>query len=549
MNNIKKRKCMNKNKINSHEEVIAMLESLPEEERDIDSAHALAYAYFSIDKDLESPRSLYIARRTIELLEPFEDGIDDEEYFSEDDKYLIYGEKYKIEEEEKRQYLWDFLLGRAYFRTQNFTQAYRLIHRSIEQSLSLSETPEDSENVLKNGGELLNQILEQISCPTNDEPFIQRVEIAWEEFLNRDAELRAMLKTEPEKFSSTFYSIFSDVFPAKTAISFNWDKNGENPLLVFPFLHHPNLLFMFDYVLKKCPPKLKEYWRFELGLQPYPAVSVTRNGVRYTAEDILFWLKDLGKNRFQISLYCDKLAATESISEEEQDWSEVQADEDFSYFVGGSILNGVLGDLLSLRYIDRYVMLSCPLDEDTDEDDPGTVLSQLPQTLEALGMDINITTDSFLESSFKNFSLKVKKRENFGILEDVHFGRTRCPILREQFFFWVDNLFFDQLCSCGASAGLFMLRVSDFKPQKLWELQEKLIAYLSEDENQSFCFTGYSRGYQYAYVEFISWDLDKTLERAYDFSKKFGIWLGYQSFVKKALMVPLSEYPGNPEEN
>ena len=480
-----------------YKKIVDALEAIPAEERTPEMDSELARAY----NNLAAPSDRELFKKAIALLQPHE------EYFAGD-------------------HCWNFRMGYAYFYLDQEGRALRY----FEKALEARPGDEDTE-------ELIESCQKGISLPRFAMCFRERTEIFWETFAEMEAELRQMMdddkdRTRGAEIVAQMQGALNNVFDE---VSFEMGFNGEKHELILTPEGNKVNLFELVYFQKHAPKEVLEHWNILVGRQPMQNIGLrTDDGWEISGEDVLVWLEDKGENSFAISAYCEKLLPM------------LQENEGRVWWMLTTLTDQVLGEIPHMRYIESFDVLDEPKAE------PYFLMSQLPDKLKELGLELSTDPEAYLEN-YLGYQMKPNEDTDADWRLDVMVGSTNCvPLING--YLSADNDYMDDLHADGVVAGFFCYPLDTLREeegsQKIFDFRDKLEeVFLVDDGTKVLTLTGGATGLYCGYVDFIAWDIRSALNMAKEFFEGTDVpWASFHTFRREAGTVTLKDTQDNEPE-
>ena len=480
-----------------YKKIVDALEAIPAEERTPEMDSDLARAY----NNLAAPSDRELFKKAIALLQPHE------EYFAGD-------------------HCWNFRMGYAYYYLDQEGRALRYFERALEARPG----DEDTE-------ELIESCKKGISLPRFAMCFRERTEIFWETFAEMEAELRQMMdedkdRTRGAEIVAQMQGALNNVFDE---VSFEMGFNGEKHELVLTPEGDKVNLFELVYFQKHAPKEVLEHWNILVGRQPMQNIGLrTDDGWEISGEDVLVWLEDKGENSFAISAYCEKLLPM------------LQENEGRVWWMLTTLTDKVLGEIPHMRYIESFDVLDEPKAE------PYFLMSQLPDKLKELGLELSTDPEAYLEN-YLGYQMKPNEDTDADWRLDVMVGSTNCvPLING--YLSADNDYMDDFHADGVVAGFFCYPLDTLREevgsQKIFDFRDKLEeVFLVDDGPDVLTLTGGATGLYCGYVDFIAWDISSALNMAKEFFEGTDVpWASFHTFRREAGTVTLKDTQDNEPE-
>ncbi|MEQ2398161.1 immunity protein Imm33 domain-containing protein [Merdimmobilis hominis] len=488
------KQCQKWHENNEHHKIIEALEGIEEHTPEMDSQLARAY---NNEADHRTPEGRAMLKKAIALLKPHE------EYFEGD-------------------YYWNFRMGYSYYYLDQEGRALRYFEKALEAR------PDDEDTM-----QLIDGCKKGISLPQFSECFRERTEDWWETFAEMEAELRQMMDEDKDHTrGAEIVAQMEEVLNlAFDEISFEMGFNGEKYELILTPEGDKVKLFELVYFQKHASKEVLEHWNILVGRQPIQNIGLrTEDGWDISGEDVQIWLEEQGENRFAISAYCEKLLPM------------LREAEGRVWWMLTTLTDQVLGEIPHMRYIDSFDVLEEPQAE------PSILMSQLPDKLREMGLDLSTDPEAYLES-YLGYEMKPNQDPDADWRLDVIAGSTNCvPLING--YLNADNDFMDDLHADGAVAGFFCYPLDTLREeegtQKVFDFRDKLEEALTAgDGPEVLTLTGGATGLYCGYVDFIAWDIRTALQMAKEFFEGAADipWASFHTFRREAGTVNLKTPP------
>ncbi len=489
--------CQKWHEEDKFQKIIDALEAIPAKERTPEMDSELARAYNNLADPYE-PGGTDMLKRAIALLKPHE------EYFAGD-------------------HCWNFRMGYSYYYLDQEGRALPYFRKALEARPGDEDTQE-----------LIEWCEKRISLPQFSKCFRERMESAWEDFSEREAQMRQIMDEDKshERGQELVNQMEEILHLAFADISFEMGFNGEKHELILTPEGDKVKLFELVYFQKHAPKEVLEHWNILVGRQPSQNIGLrTDNGYEVSGEDVQIWLEEQGENSFAISAYCEKLLPM------------LREEEGRVWWMLTTLTDQVLGEIPHMRYIDSFDVLEEPKAE------PSILLSRLPDKLREKGLELSTDPAAFLET-YMGYKMEPNEDPDADWRLDVMVGATCCtPLING--YLNADNDFMDDLHANGAVAGFFCYPLDTLREEegteKIFDFRDKLEEALTAgDGPEVLTLTGGATGLYCGYVDFIAWDLRTSLNMAKEFFEESDIpWASFHTFRREAGTVCLK----NPEDD
>lgn len=160
----------------------------------------------------------------------------------------------------------------------------------------------------------------------------------------------------------------------------------------------------------------------------------------------------------------------------------------------------------------------------------------LPQTLEAMGLDLAGNPEQFLENGYIAYEMEPQQDPDADWRLDVYAGVTRCPVLINEYLRG-DSETMDAFHLDGAVPGFFLYPLDCFEKEEergkaVLDFRDALEAAVRKAAGEdAITFLGGATGIFCGYLDFIAWDLPRVLSAAADFLKDSPVpWASFHTF-------------------
>lgn len=473
-------KCTKWNYEDRHKDIIELIENLPEEELTPEILSILGRAYNNYATQEEKPE---YARKAVEVLSGLEP------YFSDD-------------------HTWNFRLAYSYFL---LNMEYKAIPY-FEKALELLPGDEDTEH-------LLNLCKTSLTCPSFSVNFSDRVQRAWKSFEDNEAGLRAAIdRNDTDRILEIVNEALNIICDD---IAMEIGHNGEKYELILSPAGDKARLFPIYYISRQMPDRLSDKWNLRIGNSGLGKMSVDGND--YRAEDIYVNVSPFEKDKVRLTAWSEKLSEV------------IDEDESKASWIVYTLTDHYLGEICAMSLVD-YIGLSA-----TKPDGELVSLDRLGQYLTDKGYKMNNDVESVLEgSSVYSLDPDKNKNEDF-VRKDLVCGSTSLMQLVSETLDG-ESYSVDYLHSCGIIAGSLVFPLSHFEDSKeLFALREEFEDVAMSPDARKHChILGGATGTEYAYIDFLAYNMDDFIEFAVPFFKSRNIpSLGFAVFRKDASLITI----------
>lgn len=469
-----------------YQKVVDALEALPAERRTPETDSELARAY----NNIASPGNKKLLKKAIALLKPHE------EYFEGD-------------------FYWNFRMGYSYY----YLDQEGVALRYFKQALDACPENEDTR-------ELIDRCEKNASLPLFEESFLVRTEEAWKAFAENEAELRRFMDEDKEhKKGDELVAKCNDILSiAFDDAAFELGFNGEKHELILTPEGSKVKLFQMVYFRRHTPGSVLEHWNILVGRPPMSDFNLRFGDLEISGDNVRVWIEQLDENCLALSAYCEKL-------------SKLPKEEDGKvWWMLTTLTDQVLGEIPHMKYVGAFEVLDAPKEAQY------VLLSELPEKLKDMGIDLSVDAETFLES-YTGYRCKPNENPDADWRMDVIAGSTNCvPIINN--YLSGDSYNMDMLHADGAAAGFFCYPLDGFtgddRNQRIFDFRDKLEAALSEECGDAITLIGGATGIYSGYVDFIAWDLRAVLDTAQRFFNDTDLpWADFHVFRRDAATVTL----------
>lgn len=443
-----------------YQKIVDALEAIPAEERTPEMDSELARAY----NNLAAPEDRELLKKAIALLKPHE------EYFQGD-------------------YYWNFRMGYSYY----YLDQEGVALHYFRQALEVLPKDEDAR-------QFIDLCDKSVSLPLFDDNFRERTARAWESFAEHEAELRRFMDEDKKhERGDELIAKCNDILSiAFYDVSFEMGFNGEKHELILTPEGDKVKLFELVYFRRHAPESVLEHWNILVGRRPMGNFGLRFGDWDINGDDVQVWIEQEENGDIGLSAYCEKLP---NASKEE---------ENKIYWALTTLIDQVIGEIASMKYIEFFDVLETPKEE------PSVLLSELPEKLKGMGMELSVDAEAFLES-YTGYSCKPDENPEADWRMDVIAGSTNCvPIISD--YLSGDCYYMDRLHADGAVAGFICYPLDGFtgenRSQQIFDFREKVEDMIIDECGDAAVFIGGATGIYSSYVDFIAWDLKAVLDTA-----------------------------------
>lgn len=466
------------NEEDRYDEIVRILEDIPDQERHPVLTHELARAH----NNLSSPMGDGLLR-AIALLNT-------------------------VKSEFENTFEWQFRMGYALFYRDRDDEALEY----FEKAESLRKGDHDTL-------ELLRACREQIAFPRFTRPYAQRVEDVWETFLQKttDWQKRLAQPSEIPAVLNEMERVVQEALP-ETSVTVG-SMDGIVEVILSTNGNYLNL-YPLRAMVRAMPDILQCCWKMTLCRPALPSCEgiVLEEGLReYAADDLFVWETPEKDGALCLTLYTK---AFETLEEEEV--------ED-AFRAVNRLLDDALGEVVHMKHYGRVRLSRAP------ESMPGYSLPEFVRHVrESVPERLNETVDGYIDEPLE-FQWRLENDKGCDYLLDAERGRASCPALVSSYFY-NEHEPMRQLHQFGATAGMLYVDSADHDATTRSAVRDELRRYLSEKLSHVYESFGQIEGRDFAYDLFFSWDLSAVLSAVNAFGEQHdeAVILGFHSFFREA---------------
>ncbi len=478
--------CQRWNENDQFQNIIDAIEALPEEARTPELDSELARAY----NNLAKPGDRALFEKAAALLEPHE------AYF-------------------QGNHSWNFRLAYAYYYLDWEGEALRYFERALEARPGDPDTLEYIEDCRK-----------RLALPRFETPFRARVAESWALFRREEGELRRLLDQKDREGASRelLDRCQAALAPALGDANFELGFNGQKYELILTPDGARDRLFPLVYFRRYAPQGVLERWNILVGRQRSGGFALRHASCEQdiSAEDVQAWVETRGDapghGSVSLTLYCEKLLPL------------LREQEGMAWWLLATLTDQVLGEVPSIAYLNGMEVVDAPKGEN------GMALSALPQALEAMGMDLALGAEGYLENGYVAYQMEPSQDPEADWRLDVFAGSIRCPALLNEYLRG-ESRTMDEFHRLGAVPGFIVYPLDCFageaeRGKAALEFREALEAALTREAGaDAVTFLGGATGISCGYLDFIAWDLEPVLKAAAVFFQNSPMaWAAFHTF-------------------
>ena len=480
---------------NEIQQVIDALEAVPAGERTPELDSELAKAYIAAADIGE--RQLY--EKAMELLKPHE------AYFAGD-------------------HCWNYRIACAYYYLDQEGPALRYFEKALEAR------PGDEDTL-----EYIDDCRNRLALPRFEKNFREKTREAWTAFTQAETELRQIMDADKTTHRRGEELIRKCGDALKTALpdaSFELGFNGQKYELILSPEGLRSRLFPLVYFQSQAPEPVLEHWNIRVGRQPSREFELRAGDIRVQAADVQTWAEKTEGQQVQLAFYCEKLTPL------------LKNDPDRVWWAISLLLDQVTGEISAIASVAGFDVLTEPKDE------PATLLSDLPELLQSMGITLWRDAVDYLENSYLAYELKPVEDPEADWRLDVYAGACRLPVIINDYLAAQSDTM-DEYHRNGITAGFFAYPLSDFTGEErgrdILDFRDALEEAIQEKAgSEAVTFLGGATGLYHGYLDFIAWDLPAVLQAAGEFFEASGLsYAHFHTFRRDVGGVPLLDEAEN----
>lgn len=487
--------CQIWNEEGEYQKIADAISAIPSNDRtpELDSELARAYNNLANGEDKE------LFQKAIELLKPHE------QYFQGD-------------------HSWNFRIAFAYYWLDQEGPALRYFERALEA------LPGDEDTQT-----FIDDCRSRLSLPSFEKNFRQRTQEAWTAFSEKEAELRRLMdQDDREAVAEELIGRCEEILHlAFGSIAFELGFNGEKYDLILTPEGDKAKLFELVYFRRYAPVSILENWNIWVGRLPSGGFALRKGENTIDGSDVQVWVKQQENEQISLTLFCEKLLPL------------FPEHEGKAWWLLSTLTDQVLGEIPAMAHIDTFDVADKPGEE------PSIPLDQLPQTLEAMGLDLSLTPEKYLDNSYACYELNSVEDPDADWRMDTYICTTRLPILLNEYL-GCDSQTMDAFHQDGAVAGFLIYPLDGFTGEEwsadILNFRDALLkAVLEHAGEDAVTFLGGATGLYCGYLDFIAWDLEAVLRAAKDFFLESELpWASFHSFRRNVSTIGLLDREAEP---
>lgn len=428
-----------------------------------------------------------------------------------------------VEEQLAQEHNWNFRMAYAYYYLDQEGPALRYFQKALEARPG----DEDTQG-------LIDDCAHRLSLPHFEKTFRQRTEESWAAFVSGEDPLRSLMD-QPDRaaISEELVEACNQLLSiAFEDVSFELGKNGERYELILTPEGDKAKLFQLVYFQRQAPLAQLPQWDIIVGRQSAQGFNLRAFGEEISGADVLLWVDKSGKDKVNLALYCQKLLPL------------LQTDDGKVWWLLSTLVDQVMGEIPAMAYIDDFDVLETPRGLG------GVTLDALPQTLEAMGMDLSITAERFLEGSYSAYQMKPDEAPEAELRMDVYAGASRCVPLINAYMAGESDLM-DAFHQDGAVPGFFYYPLDGFahaeeRGKAVLDFRDALEVAVQAEAGEAVTFLGGASGVDCGYLDFLAWDLPMVLEAAVAFFDQSPVaWGSFHTFRREVGGISLVDNEGD----
>lgn len=296
---------------------------------------------------------------------------------------------------------WHFYMGLCYY----YLDEDGLAIRAFERALKINPDYANAKELLKSAQKVL-------SCPIEIRPFRERVEAFWEEFSQKEEELRNKIDdTEHKKEAAEFAAeLLRKAFRRPYFQMARNTKTGKYTLILTPEgMRHE--MFPIEYWKEKAPKQLEKHWDFVAGRPRLPGFQLQLGQeAQLTGDDVQVWTEKRKFDQIGLKVYAPKLDLM------------LRRDKNRARSMIYLMVLQCLGERAAMRYIGYLDILERPLPEKTK-----LTLSGLYQWMgnNLFGGDFSKLDEADPCGTYFGYEMKPQKN-HIALRSDVVLGNSAC---------------------------------------------------------------------------------------------------------------------------
>lgn len=470
-------KCGKLNEEGKVQEVIDLLEAIPEETRSplLTSELARAYNNIAYSEGKTEEESQAALRRALALL-------------------------FSVRETENRKHSWQFRVGYAFYYLDREDEALPYFKRA------LALRPGDPDTV-----EFLHHCLRETSLPTPMPNFATRIKGFWDLFEKHTAALYTALKEADESHRAEITEMITEAVHRCFDTEWGVHVHVRDRILVEI---SPNDLFwnaiLIGHICESTPEKLKDRWEFVNGIQakPLSECEFRFDGKPVDIDKIRIWVNRTEEKDWKLSLFMPEF----------ENLPQNMAREGFRFV--NYLFSSIFGESVVLRWLRDIGIKRDALPRGESHE---MTLTQFVQYFRETELKaLAYTMEEYLYEPIK-FSLK--PHDSAYPLYDVADGETWCMMPLIGSYFGSDTTIMNHFREHGATAAMIGFGLNDEtvaktrNPQKAAEkIRERLVKYVKWKGPKCATLSGTAQGKHWTYAFFILWDPMKFAQIVEEFA-------------------------------
>ena len=458
---------------NEPAKIIELLESLPQSALTHERMGWLARAYNNLASNEENPEHYETAIRVLESMR---------------------------DEESEKDELWNHRMGFALYHLDREGEAAEYFLRT------LNGNPYDS--LRDDTKALLDDCYKFLAYPRYAKGyFAERVEKAWAAFAEHEAELRRLVDegAPGEEIQQLAFSCLEPAFP-----DLSFEIGTQNYHIVLSAGGTWILYLLFRYFLSRMPESVREHWKFSIGRNANPDLSIDFGEGKISAEEVQVLItEDEGGESVSVEVYHPLLHAGQSPA-----WWRAEI-----------LVDNAVGELVNTEFISK---INAP--EEAPAAETTIQLSELREVLaQRFGEDPRWENIDVILQGTMNYRFKERDDiEPEDLRFDIISGTTSMPRLVGEFARDESGLE-DLLHRFGSVGGFFAFDVPGLNEMPEAEREAAIDEACTALENhirthaEGNCvdFIGRAVGRFHVYVDFIAYDLREVCDAAFAFFENY----------------------------
>lgn len=437
-----------------YQQIIDVIEALPEAECDDDLIGQLARAYNNRGEQGDYERAINLLM--------------------------------SIADQCQEQANWHFRLAYAYYYLDRDAEAMA----EFERALALEPEDEDA-------AEFIERCRRNLVYPVASKPFTVRVTEFWQVFMEAEQDLRQML--DKKESSEVVTALVSRLLRIAIAdCYFEIGFNGEKYELTLTPEGQKHCLFKLRYWLKQAPEELKEHWNFYAGRQAVPnpeGFAMQMNGAEVAMTEVICWPELLEDQHIGLTLYADA-------------WQALLAEnENSAYGMAAILIDQCIGEASAIVHIDWLEIVA---EKPEEEGLPLTELRDFLREVDDEQDDDEIDPCRY----FTAYELEPADLEaEWELREDVFVGNTACPEVINSYY-QGDDAIMNEHQADGVIYGFLFYDNQSVDSSEMVPFRGDIEDEIAEKAQDFGEIIGGATGLAYSYIDCICYDIGRFMEVA-----------------------------------